>query len=156
MKVLKDNYKTTARVDNINNKMVCENCTSELEYDSSDIEVGAFGCASVECPLCGHKNYLDDGEHDLELTMHNVEFPVHFYHTCEENGAVNCLDNKQIKEYICKAIDYFRKNKNENYWFTACGNLHIHVSRWEGDESYEVVATGDYYETSIPFEEEDY
>lgn len=156
MKVLKDNYKTVSCIEETNNKIECEHCTSELEFDNSDIEIGVYGCAFVECPLCRYKNYLDDGENDLELTMHNVEFPVHFYHTCKENGAVNNLDNKQIKECINKAIEYFRNNKDENYWFTAFGNMHIHVSRWEGDESYDVVVTGDYYHTLIPFEEEDY
>ena len=154
MKVLKDNYKTTY-TNETNNKMVCEHCTSELEYDESDIEIGDYGCAVVTCPLCKYKNFLDDGKHDLNLTMHNVEFPNHFHHTSTEN-AVDCMDNEHIKDCIRKGIDYFRNNNNENYWFTACGNTYINVTRWEGDESYDVVVTCDYYNTHIPFEDEDY
>ena len=154
MKVLKDNYKTTYINEN-NNKMVCEYCTSELEYDESDIEIGEYGCAVITCPLCGRKNFLDDYEHDIVLTMHNVEFPVHFHHTSKES-AIDCLNNEEIKECIRKGINYFRSNKNENYWFIAYGNLHISVTRWEGNENYDVVVTGDYYNTAIPFEDEDY
>lgn len=156
MKVLKDNYKTASHTEEIRNKMVCEHCTSELEYDESDIEIGTYGCALITCPLCGYKNFLDDGEHDIDLTMHNVEFPTHFHHTSKETGAVDCVNNKEIKGYIRKAIEYFRNNKEDNYWFTECGNLYISVSRWEGDENYDVVVTGDYYETIIPFEDDDY
>ena len=156
MKVLKDNYRTTSYVEEVNSKIVCDRCRSELEYDESDIEIGAFGCAFVGCPLCGYKNYLDDGEHDIDLTMDNVKFPTHFHHASKENGAVDSLNNKEVKECIYRAIDYFRKHKNENNWFSAFGNLYISVNRWEGDESYDIAVTGDYYNTTIPFEEEDY
>lgn len=156
MKVLKDNYTATVYVEKNNNKIVCEHCESELEYDNSDISIGTYGCAVVSCPLCGYKNYLDDGKYDINLTMHNVEFPTHFHYTSKETGAIDCLNNKEIKECICKAVEYFRRNKDENYWFTEFGNLYISVSRWEGDESYNVVVTGDYYETIISFEKEDY
>jgi hypothetical protein len=154
MKVLKDNYKTT-HINDSKNKIVCEHCKSELEYEESDVEIRDYGCAVIMCPLCGYKNFLDDCVHDINLTMHNVEFPTHFHHTSKEN-AVNCLNDEYVKDCIRKGINYFRNNKNENYWFTACGNTHIHVTRWEGDENYDVVVSGDYYNTCIPFEDEDY
>ena len=156
MKVLKDNYKTTTCAEPMNHSIVCERCASELEYSDLDIENGAYGCALVKCPLCGYENFLDDEIHDIDLTVNNVEFPIHFNHTSTETGAVDCLNNEQIRECIRKAIDYFRKYKDEQYWFTSFGNLHISVSRWDGDESYDVVVTGDYYNTFIPFEDEDY
>lgn len=160
MKVLKDNYTTI--VEEIvqkpekpyPRKMVCENCGSELEYEKSDLRLGALGCAFVDCPLCSHDNLID--EDGVTLTVDNVEFPVHFWHTCVEKGAKDACNNEEVKQCIRKAIDYFRKNKNEYHWFTCYGNLYIGVTRWDGDENYEVVVTNNYYNTYIPFEKLDY
>lgn len=155
MKILKNNYNTVFAED-IEKELICEMCESQLEYEESDITIGEYGCAVVTCPLCGYNNYLDDGERDMTLTANNVEYPTHFHHVSKETGAVDCCNNRDIKNYIKKAIEYFRSNKDERYWFTCTGNLHIEVSRWEGDESYWVVVTKDYYDTYIPFEKEDY
>lgn len=109
MKILKDNYNVKRVVEDDRNnyprKMVCERCESELEYEESDITNGAWGCAIVPCPCCGNENFLDDGEHDLTLTMDNVEFPTHFSHTTEANGAVDVCNNEEIKKYLCQAIN---------------------------------------------------
>lgn len=153
MKVLKDNYNTEAIVEPVR-KLVCEHCGSELEYEAPDIRIGAFGCAYVDCPCCGKGNDID--EDGITLTVNNVEFPTHFWHTSKETGAVDYCNNKEVKKAIYKAIDYFRNNKDDYHWFTACGNLYVDVCKYEGDESYEVVVSNDYYETSIPFESEDY
>lgn len=155
MKVLKNNYNTVFAED-IDKELVCEMCKSELEYEESDIIVGEYGCAFVECPLCGCKNYLYDERYDINLTVNNVEFPTHFIHVSKETGAVDCCNNTEIKNYIRKGIDYLRTNKNEHDWFCCTGNLYIDVSRWEGDENYWVVVSNNYYETYIPFEKEDY
>lgn len=162
MKVLVDNYKKNdyvemnRRIESYPRKMVCECCNSELEYEESDIKIGAFGCAYIACPLCGSTNFVDDSEKELTLTVNNVEFPTHFWHTCKENGAVDCCNNEEIKKYIREGINYFRNNKDDYSWFTATGNLYIRVDRCDGDESYEVMVTNNYYETSIPFETTDY
>ena len=162
MKVLVDNYKKNdyiemnRRIESYPRKMVCECCNSELEYEESDIKIGAFGCAYIACPLCGSTNFIDNSEKELTLNRYNVEFPTHFWHTSVENGAVENCNNKEVKDAINRAIDYFRKNKDAENWFTACGNLHVNVTRFEGDENYDVVVTKDYYETYIPFEEADY
>lgn len=158
MKVLKNNYENEKYVEQVSypREMVCEHCGSELEYEESDIKIGAFGCAYVTCPLCNHQTFVDDTEKELTLTKDNVEFPTHFWHTSKETGAVDYCNNEEVKRCIHKAIDYFRKNKNEFYWFAATGNLNIDVTKYSGGESYEVIVTKDYYETSIPFEEEDY
>lgn len=155
MKILKNNYNTVFAED-IEKELICEMCESQLEYEESDITIGEYGCAVVTCPLCGYNNYLDDGERDMTLTANNVEYPTHFHHVSKETGAVDCCNNKEIKKYINKAIEYFRNNKDERYWFTCTGNLYIEVSRWEGDESYWVVVSNDYYDTYIPFEAADY
>ena len=161
MKVLKDTSNGVKHIiDEVKNKypikLVCEKCESEMMYDESDIEIGEHGCAVVVCPCCGYANYLDDGEHDIDLTVNNVEFPKHFHHTCVETGAVDCCNNEEVKKCIKKAIDYFRANKNEYDWFTEYGNLYVDVKRWEGDEVYSVIVSTDYYETDIKFEEQDY
>ena len=160
MKVLRDNFKQYTYIERNDNefpkKLVCENCESELEYGKSDIFAGEYGCATVSCPLCGTVNYLDDGEHDLVLTADNVEFPTHFSHCSNYTGAVDCFNNEEIKKYIYKGIEYFRRNKDANFWFTCTGNLYICISRWEGDENYWIVASNDHYDTYIPFEAADY
>lgn len=161
MKVLKDNYSNVKHIiDEIKNdyprKLVCEKCESELEYEESDIKNGVYGCAFVACPCCGYDNFLDDEEHELVLTMDNVEFPTHFDHTNTE-CAVDVFNNEKIKEYICKAIKWFRQNKDEYYWGGhITGNLYISVIRLDGDEQYEVSVSNDFYSTNIPFEENDY
>lgn len=162
MKVLKDNY-TNSNINEIikNTKpypreLICEYCGSSLEYEATDLRVGFLGCAYLDCPLCGRENMIEDNENTITLTKDNVKFPAHFWHASTETGAVDCCNNKEVKEAIHRAIDYFRKNKNEYNWYTCYGNLYVNVNRYDGDESYEVTVSNDYYETSIPFEEEDY
>ena len=154
MKVLVDNYNTkdTEKL----HKLTCEICSSELQYDQSDIEIGEYGLALIECPLCGRLNYLEDGEHDVTLTKDNVVFPTHFYHTSKENGAVDVCNNENVKKAINQAIEYFRQNKDAYNWCTMSGNLCVFIYRLDGDEEYSIWVTNNYYETSIPFEQEDY
>lgn len=160
MKVLKDNYTKNECIEvekhnDYPRKWICEECASELEYEKSDVAIEAFGCSFLRCPLCGYNNNLWD-EDDLILTRNNVEFPTHFYHTSSETGAVNTCNNKEVKEAIHKAVEYFRKHKDEYDWMTAYGNMHVSVHRYSGDEVYNVIVTKDYYETHISFEAEDY
>jgi hypothetical protein len=162
MKVLKDNYTQSYINETVENtkpyprKTICEQCGSELEYEKSDVYVGFLGAAYVRCPLCNCENMIEDNEKTIELTKYNVEFPTHFWYTSKETGAADCCNNKEILECINKAIDYFRKHKNEFSWYTCYGNLYVHVMRYEGDEDYWVVVSNNYYETHIPFEEEDH
>lgn len=162
MKVLKNNYEVNKE---LNSKQyepyprlcVCEECLSELEYEESDLTMGYLGCAYLECPLCGCVNMMEDNEHTITLTKDNIEFPVHFTHCCEENGAINVFTKENIKTYINQAIDYFRKNKNEDDYIIETGNLHMVVFRCDSDDKeYYVVTTNNYYSTYIPFEKEDY
>lgn len=157
MKVLVDNYNKESHIDNANTyprNLVCEKCCSELEYNKEDIKIGVYGVAYLDCPLCNHENMIDD--EGIDLTVDNVEFPTHFYRTSKEDGAIDCCNNEEVRACIKKAIKYFRENKEEFYWFTEHGNLHVNVTRWDGDKSYCVHVTNNYYTTYIPFESEDY
>lgn len=165
MKVLKDNYNmteaidTTMQIEPYPRKITCEKCRSELEYEKSDMNMGEYGLMYVDCPLCGYRNFLDNNENSITLTVDNIEFPVHFHHTSIETGAVDCCDNETIKKYLYKAIDYFRKNKDNeslDYGGHITGNLYINVHRYSGDEDYEVTISNDFYSTNIPFEHQDY
>lgn len=162
MKVLKNNYQTNFKdetkqtINPYPRTCICEQCRSELEYEESDLRMGALGCVYLDCPLCGRDNMLEENENSVIITADNVEFPTHFFHTSEENGAVDICNNNEVKERIRNAINYFRKNKEEYVWQSQCGNLFLVVFRYEGDENYEVVLTKDYYDTYIPFESEDY
>ena len=163
MRVLKDNYNETNTktivtpiVKPYPRKHICENCESELEYEKSDIRIGALGCVYLDCPLCGCDNILVDNEENIKLTMNNIEFPTHFWHASTGEGAVECLDEKHVKKYIGEAIKYFRKNKDEYAYQSATGNLTVHVYRCEDEQEYDVVLAGNYYSVIIPFEPEDY
>lgn len=159
MKVLKNNYNMETNKESETNsfprKLVCEGCGSELEYNKSDIKFGAFGCGSISCPLCKYKNELYEEDEGLDLTVDNIEFPVHFYHTSLDTGAVDISDEK-IKDYIRKGIDYFRENKNESSWFVETGTMFLAMWRMEGDKAYDVVVSKDHYSSFIPFEDVDY
>lgn len=160
MKVLKDNFNPkefkVKDIEDYPRKHTCYNCYSELQYDETDMAMGYGGYMEIVCPLCGGVNALEDNEHNIKLTPDNIEFPVHFWHTCKENGAVDICNTKEIREYLRKAIDWFRKNKDEYHWHCRTGNLYISVSRFDRDRIYEVILSNNYYEVEIPFEKVDY
>jgi hypothetical protein len=164
MKVLKNNYNQIGanseeirKFEPYPRKLLCEHCSSELEYEESDLRMGEYGCMFVDCPCCGQDNMLEENEHNITLTVDNIEFPTHFSRTSTEHGAVDCCNNGTIKEYLRKAIDYFRKNKDEYDWGGhITGNLYLHVHRWSGDENYEITISNNFYSMDIPFEDIDY
>ena len=159
MKVLANNYnsKKDEKIDFYPKKLICEECGSELEYEKSDIRIGYLGSAYIDCPLCGNDNMLEDN--GITLTSENIEFPEHFYHVSKESGAVDVCNTEEIREYIKKAIRFFRMNKEEYSYSVKVGNLYIKVSRYDDDGVngvYDVVVSNNYYETEIPFSEDDY
>lgn len=163
MKVLKNNYNYNKNESNIVTTSnpyprthICENCKSELEYDKSDLRMGFLGCMHLDCPVCGYGNMIDENEFSITLTQNNIEFPAHFWHTSKETGAVDCCNNEVIKENIRRGIEFFRNNKDEFYWYTEFGNLHIGICRFDGDKTYSIIVSNNYYSTEIPFETEDY
>lgn len=164
MKILKDNYsdesylvkREVKKYKSYPRKLECEECGSELEYEESDIHMGALGCMHLKCPLCGNENMLEDNEHNIELTYKNIEFPTHFFHHSKETGAVDICNNEEVKKYISNAIKYFRENKDDYHCESGSGNLYVSVHRYSGDEDYYVVVSNNYYDTYIPFKKEDY
>ena len=164
MKILKDNYNveetyTEGNVEQIApypRSLICEKCSSELEYEKSDMRMGAWGSMYLDCPLCGYDNMLYDNENNITLTVDNIEFPIHFHHTSIETGAVDNFTNEIIKKEIRNAVDYFRKNKDAYEWHTSYGSLFMWVHRYEGDGEYAITLSNNFYTMEIPFESEDY
>lgn len=162
MKVLKDNYnkvnvmKETILIKPYPRTCICDNCYSELEYTEADIRMGAWGYMYLDCPCCGHDNILEDNENNITLTMDNIEFPTHFWHTSIDTGAVDFCNNERVKELIHNGIYYLRRNKDEYCWNSQFGNVYICIHKWDGDENYEIVVSNDFYSMEIPFEKEDY
>lgn len=162
MKILKDNYTTNTNfnsgkveVESYPRKIICEQCGSELEYKKSDIITGALGCSCLNCPLCKYVNFLDD-EEGVILTIDNIEFPIHFWHTSKEDGAADKCNTDEIRKELKNAIEYFRKNKDEFAYPYWSGNLFMLVLKYSGDKIYEVYISNDFYNSDIPFQSEDY
>lgn len=156
MKVLVNNYNNEPiEHTSYPRKVVCDRCGSELEYEKEDTRIGYLGVTHLDCPLCGEEIMLEDNEQDITLTVDNVKFPEHFWHTSKETGAKE-VNAHRIKEYIRHGIEYLRERKDEYAWFTQIGDSHIYVHKFEGDEEYTVIVAKDFYETEIPFEKEDY
>lgn len=161
MKVLKNNYNEAKTigvpiVEPYPRTVICDECNSELEYEKSDMHMGYLGCYHLTCPLCGYEIMLDDNEENIKLTVDNIEFPTHFHYTTTEKGAVDCLNNKEIKDSIRRAIGHFRENKDDFSYETGSGNLTVHIYRYEDDGEYHIVVAGNYYSVEIPFESIDY
>lgn len=163
MKILKNNFNGhnnegyKKQNDSYPRNLVCVKCRSELEYNESDLEMGFLGCMYLKCPCCNYENMLEENENSIILTKDNVEFPVHFYHTSYNNQNIkHCCNNSEVKSCIKNAIDFFRDNKDEFAWATEYGDLYVVVYRLDGDQTYEVVVSNDFYTTSIPFDVKDY
>lgn len=154
MKVLENNYeKSTGR--NAVRKIVCDHCRSVLEIDESDVDYGAYGLPQITCPCCG-KMIDDTGDTPAEtLTAENLIFPKHFHHVSKESGAADCFERNVLKT-IREQVDFLRHHPEESCcggWIS--GNLMSIVVRYDGDEQFVVLVSNDFYETAIPFNEND-
>lgn len=135
-------------------QVTCDYCGSVLEITSKDVHYGQFGCAMITCPCC-EKETFAEGFSDLVLTPDNLVFPDHFSHCIagDLDGTVDCFDGNLVPE-IRKSITYLRNHKDANYYGGhIVGNLMLYVVRNKYDESYEVIASKDFYSTIIPFEQ---
>lgn len=160
MKIVQNNFKSKNSLPKSKPKLIyprkitCEYCNSELEYDKEDIIIGEFGVGFIKCPCCGEENMLED-EEGITLTVNNVEFPNHFHHTSLATGAKD-ISAEEIKNYIKEAITYFKNHKEDSSYNIECGTVCVTVFRCDGDQTYHVIVTKDFYETELEFETEDY
>jgi hypothetical protein len=162
IKVIENNYKKgNTEQSNHNNdnedlpiQITCEHCNSKLEITKKDTYIGCYGVRFIKCPCCGKESAVVEMK-DAILTVDNIDFPVHFHHTCKENHAVG-ITNEEIIKRIKEGVEYFRRHKNEEYWFTASGDTFVILFRYDEDQEYDVIVTKNYYETYIPFDDVDY
>lgn len=131
-------------------KITCEHCDSELEVEDDDIQVGTYGNGYVVCPCCGEKTYADELADYFPLTKDNVKFPTHYY---SFNKGVN-IDDDTINKLVKECIERFDHN-DENDWcrFAGSGDTMVFVFKFVEDAGYAVYVCKNYYETFIPFNE---
>ena len=154
MIVLKDKYNHVTQKQDESKpktyKITCENCDSELEVEDDDIQVGTHGMGYVVCPCCGEETYADELADYFQLTKDNVEFPTHYY---SFSDGVH-IDDDTVNKWVKECIEEFDPN-DENDWcrFTGSGDTMVFVSKLDEDEEYDVYVCKNYYETFIPFNE---
>lgn len=159
IKVIKNNFNQN----NLNKKseakpkiihIFCEHCDSELEITKEDTHIGWLGAEFAKCPCCGEETMVDELD-GITLTRDNIEFPTHFNRTNKNLRNVLEISNEEIVNQIKRAIDYFRKNKDDYYWYTGCGDSFVIIFRYKNNKEYCVLVAKDFYETVIPFGTED-
>lgn len=125
-------------------QITCENCGSELEIETDDIKIGAYGCAYVRCPVCGNdiSNGLDDK--DKDVTIDNIVFPDNFASYKDGIDFPNEEVTRRVKE-VARRLIQDPNVKPGDYTFTASGNLLV-IARYEYPE-ISVYVTKDYYES---------
>lgn len=92
----------------------------------------------------------------ITLTKDNIKFPVHFYRTKTDKMGVKEVTDQEVVDEIKRGIECLRINENEYHWFARHGDLFLIIFKYDEDEKYNVFVTRDWYETDIPFEEDDY
>ena len=92
----------------------------------------------------------------ITLTKDNINYPTHFLRTKQGERDVKRVTDKEVTSEIKRGIEYLRENQREYYWFTSRGDLLVVIFKYDGDEEYYVLVTRDWYDTNIPFEEDDY
>ena len=155
-KVIQNNF-NKENFDEPEQKIVhtCDYCHSELELTPEDTHIGWLGAAYVTCPCCGEESLVDELE-GITLTKDNIKFPLHFKRCNNTMKDVHNVDNESIEKEICRGIEYLAEHQDEYVWFTSYGDLWMMVDRLSDDEEYYIVVTKDFYNSYIPFGEDDY
>lgn len=150
MKILKNNCKTTdAPV-----QVTCEHCRSVLEVAEQDVEFDENGFPCVTCPCCSGYIDLEETFPNMKLTLEELQFPQHFHHVSVDAGAADCFDD-ELMPHIKEAIYHLRSHPREDSWGGwITGNLFLIIERCE--DEYTIYASKDFYETSLPFGQEDH
>ena len=100
----------------------CEHCTHPIAFTLDDVKYGEYGCAYIECPHCGERTFVLNGDLDLSLTKDNFKYPQHF---ADFSDAVRVPDEDieiMCKECVAEASD--PKNKS-HYAVQAAGDTLI-------------------------------
>lgn len=134
-------------------KHTCLHCDSLLLVDEEDVREGYMGFAVITCPVCMHEEFLDEDNLNRTVTAETVKFPENFWYF----GGKDCkeLNEDDIREYIKRAVKYFRENPDNFCYQTGTGDTMVYVLNFSGDQEYDVVVCKGYYETHIPFEDID-
>lgn len=151
MKVIKNNNNNVKETKSkFPMKVICEHCKSEIELEENDVEVGKLGLYYFNCPCCGELSDINDG---IDLTSENLDFPKHYYHF----GDGVHISDKEINSYVKECINSLRNSTDENFYHTCTGSgdTIVHVSRYDDDENFVINVCRNYYETEIPYTEED-
>ena len=152
IKIIKNNYKIQPNEELIKNNKIrihCSKCDSELEITEEDTHIGWMGARFITCPCCGEESMVDELD-GITLTKDNVKFPTHYY---SFNKAVN-IDDDTINKLVKECIERFDPN-DENDWvrYIGSGDTMVFVFKFSEDAGYNVYVCKNYYETFIPFNE---
>ena len=130
--------------------ITCEQCGSKLEITDDDISVGMYGMGYVVCPCCGEKTYPDEFADRFPLTKDNLRFPIHY---SSFNKAIS-VDDDTINKWVKECIDRFDPN-DENDWVRYAGSRDtmVFVFKFDENKEYDVYVCKNYYETFVPFNE---
>ena len=148
IKVIKQNREDTL----FPKRIQCEYCGSTLEIERDDVVTKQLGIPFVLCPVCNQYTAADIEELYKNLTKDNIEFPNDFH---DFHNGVD-VTPKDIREFIDRAIRWFRDNPDAFVYETGTGNCRVSVFNYSGDEEYEVNVEKGYWSTNIPYEAEDY
>ena len=108
-------------------------------FDKTEIKFGVFGSAYNPCPVCSGKAYVEDPENDrrysLDLTIENIKFPDHFYHSTD---GVDISD-EEITKWVKMCLESCEKDKDEfTYAFYEGGNTTVFVRKKEDEYTINV------------------
>lgn len=91
---------------------VCETCKRQVAFTLDEVKYGEYGCAYIECPFCGRRTFVLNGDLDLSLTKDSFKYPQHF---ADFSDAVHISDEeieRTCKECLTAALD----PKNEGHY----------------------------------------
>lgn len=132
----------------------CECCGSELSVGKEDIKEGYLGMAYVDCPACHQRSYLEIEELDRFVSVDDLKFPNHFYQFSGKDAKE--LTSDEIKEYIKRAIEFFRDNPDNFCYVGGTGDTEIMVLNYPGDAQYVITVCKGYYQTELDYVDDDY
>ena len=99
---------------------ICENCKCPVPFTPDKLKYGEYGCAYIECPTCGKRTFVHNGDFDMSLTKDNFKYPQHFADLSET--AYRLPDSeieRMCKENVRAACD---PNNESHYAFSASGD----------------------------------